>query len=164
MSAVLQAPAMDIRPMVEQDVDAVLPIEAQSYPFPWSRGIFEDCLRVGYSCWVAQLDDQVVGYGIVSAGAGEAHVLNICISKEYRGRGFGLAMLNRLINLARWHHSRAIFLEVRPTNYRAIDIYEQRGFGVVGRRPNYYPAKKGREDALIMAMTLFRDSPDAENE
>ncbi len=143
--------------MVEADIEAVLPIETQSYPFPWSRGIFEDCLRVGYSCWVADLAGQLVGYGILSAGAGEAHVLNLCIGSNHRGQGHGLAMLNRLINLGRWHHSRTIFLEVRPSNFRAIEIYEQRGFAVVGRRPNYYPATKGREDALIMAMKLAAD-------
>lgn len=143
--------------MVEPDIDQVLPIETQSYPFPWSRGIFEDCLRVGYSCWVAEVSDQLVGYGILSAGAGEAHVLNICISPAHRGLGHGLAMLNRLVNLGRWHHSRTIFLEVRPSNCRAIEIYQQRGFAVVGRRPNYYPAAEGREDALIMAMKLSTD-------
>lgn len=150
----MSEPALEIRPMVERDIAAVLPIEAQSYPFPWSQGIFEDCLRVGYSAWIAQLDDQVVGYAILSAGAGEAHVLNVCVSPAARGRGIGLALLNRLINLARWHHSRTIFLEVRPSNQRAIDIYQERGFSVVGRRPNYYPAETGREDALIMAMKL----------
>ncbi len=140
--------------MVERDIAAVLPIESQAYPFPWSQGIFEDCLRVGYSCWVAEQGGAVIGYGILSAGGGEAHVLNLCMAEAYRGLGYGLALLNRLINVGRWHHCRTIFLEVRPSNTRAVDVYEERGFSVVGRRPNYYPAAQGREDALIMAMKL----------
>lgn len=154
MSAVLNLPEAEVRPMTERDIRAVLDIEARSYDFPWSEGIFRDCLRVGYSCWVSETEGEVIGYGILSAGAGEAHVLNVCVDPQRRGQGHGLKLLNRLINLGRWHHARTIYLEVRPSNARAIEVYEKRGFSVVGRRPNYYPANPGREDALIMAMKL----------
>ncbi|MDJ0657819.1 MAG: ribosomal protein S18-alanine N-acetyltransferase [Xanthomonadales bacterium] len=154
MSAVLKPPAPAMRPMTERDVDQVLRIEQSAYPYPWSAGIFRDCLRVGYSCWILELEDQLLGYGILSSGAGEAHILNLCIDPRQQGKGYGLRLLDRLIDLARWHHARSIFLEVRPSNQRAIDMYRQRGFENVGRRPNYYPAENGREDAIIMAMKL----------
>lgn len=140
--------------MTERDIEPVLAIEAQVYDFPWSDGIFRDCLRVGYSCWVTETAGEVSGYGVLSAGAGEAHILNFCIAPECQGQGLGLKLLNRLINLGRWHSARSIFLEVRPSNRRAIKVYTDRGFRVVGRRPNYYPASPGREDALVMALRL----------
>lgn len=141
--------------MTERDIDAVVGIESQVYEFPWSAGIFRDCLRVGYSCWVTEVADQVIGYGILSAGAGEAHILNYCVAPEHQGQGLGLKLLNRLLNLGRWHNARSVFLEVRPSNHRAIKVYTDRGFRVVGRRPNYYPANPGREDALVMALRLY---------
>ena len=154
MSAVLKPGPVQIRPMRELDLDDVVAIEADAYPFPWSRGIFSDCLRVGYSCWVMGLDDEVIGYGILAVGAGEAHILNICISRARRRCGYGRRLLDRLIDLARWHRTDSVFLEVRPSNHAALKIYEEVGFQIVGRRPNYYPGVRNREDALIMALGL----------
>ncbi len=159
MSAILKAPLPRFRPMQSEDLDRVAEIERQVYEFPWSRGIFGDCLRVGYSCWVMQLDGAIAGYGVVSSGAGEAHILNLCIAPEYQHQGYGRRLLNRLLDLARWYHARSVFLEVRPSNHRAIRMYETLGFACVGRRPNYYPAQQGREDALIMVLKREADDP-----
>ena len=74
------APEIRIRPMTEADVSEVFTIERASYQFPWSEGIFRDCLRVGYVCRVLTLESQVIGYGVMSVGAGEAHVLNLCVA------------------------------------------------------------------------------------
>ena len=79
MAAVLDLPQPQLRPMRENDLDVILRIETEAYPYPWSRGIFGDCLRVGYSCWVMELNDSIVGYGVLTTGAGEAHVLNLCV-------------------------------------------------------------------------------------
>ncbi len=154
MSAVLKELFPRIRPMREADVTAVAEIEKRSYEFPWSKGIFSDCLRVGYSCWVLDLECEVVGYGVLSAGAGEAHILNICVGRDARGRGWGKHLLDRLVQLARYHRAEQLFLEVRPSNERAIDLYDRNGFRTVGRRPNYYPHAKGREDAVVMSLRL----------
>ena len=140
--------------MRESDLDAVIAIEERAYSYPWTRGIFADCLRVGYSCWVLALDDEVIGYGVLGVGAGEAHVLNICIAYSYQGAGYGGRLLARLIDLARWHRAGSVFLEVRPSNVAALGLYQSSGFEVVGRRPNYYPDADGREDALIMVRKL----------
>ena len=54
------------------DLPAVAAVERASYEFPWSEGIFRDCLRVGYLCRVAELEGAIIAYGVVAMGAGEA--------------------------------------------------------------------------------------------
>lgn len=149
------APGTRVRPMKQVDVDAVSAIENRSYVFPWTPGIFRDCLRAGHQCWVLEAGSQLLGYGVLSAAAGEAHLLNLCIAPEYQGRGHGRRLLRRMVDLARWHHAQQVFLEVRPSNPAAIALYRDEGFNEIGLRPNYYPAAKGREDAIVMALELL---------
>ena len=140
--------------MVESDLCAVMNIECKAYSFPWSEGIFRDCLRVGYCCWVLEFHDVVEGYGIMSVGAGESHLLNLCVCPKGHGQGLGRRLLTQLLVVAREHHARTIMLEVRPTNPVAIRLYHGMGFNEVGIRRAYYPSESGREDALIFAMEL----------
>jgi ribosomal-protein-alanine N-acetyltransferase len=144
-----------LRPMREDDLEAVARIESSAYEFPWTPGIFRDCLRAGYGCWVLAHAAEVVGYGVLSVAAGEAHVLNVCVAPAQQGAGHGRRLMKRLIDLARWHQCERIYLEVRPSNKRAIGLYHDLGFNEIGRRPNYYPARAGREDAIVMAMELI---------
>ncbi|MCR6702176.1 MAG: ribosomal protein S18-alanine N-acetyltransferase [Dokdonella sp.] len=141
--------------MGDADVEAVAAIERSAYEFPWSAGIFRDCLRAGYDCRVLVEDRTIVGYGILSVGAGEAHVLNVCIAPAHQGRSLGRRLVRCVIDLARWHRAERIFLEVRPSNERAIALYLSLGFNEIGKRPNYYPARRGREDAIVMAIELL---------
>lgn len=145
-------PASHMRLMRMDDLDAVVAMELASYDFPWTRGIFADCLRAGHPCWVLCVDEDVAGYGILSVGAGEAHVLNICIAPAHRGLGLGRHLLGRLLDVARWSGARSVLLEVRPSNPLAKALYESVGFREIGRRPRYYPAKDGREDAIVMEL------------
>jgi ribosomal-protein-alanine N-acetyltransferase len=158
MVAVVREPAPSLRPMRPEDVPEVARIEASAYEFPWTEGIFRDCLRAGYGCWVLARDTELLGYGVLSVAAGEAHVLNICIAPRVQGEGHGRRLMRRLVDLARWHQAQRIFLEVRPSNPRAIRLYDDLGFNEIGRRPNYYPARNGREDALVMALELLHDA------
>ena len=87
-----QAPIV-MRTMTDDDVRTVIGIERASYQFPWSEGIFRDCLRVGYFCRIAMFADEIAGYGIMSTGAGEAHILNVCVRERLRYRGVGRALL-----------------------------------------------------------------------
>jgi ribosomal-protein-alanine N-acetyltransferase len=155
MNAQAREPLPTLRAMREGDLERVAAIEHQAYAFPWTYGIFRDCLRAGYGCWVMEQLDEVIGYAILSVAAGEAHVLNICILPMAQGAGHGRRLMRRVIDLARWHRAERIFLEVRPSNARAIALYHDLGFNEIGRRPNYYPAHAGREDALVMAMELL---------
>lgn len=151
----LEAEGARLRAMHELDLDRVMQIERLAYPFPWSPGIFRDCLRGGYGCWVLERDAEVIGYGILNVAAGEAHILNVCITPSAQGRGHGRYLLRRLIDLSRWHRAERVFLEVRPSNPRAIALYHRLGFNEIGRRPRYYPAPGGREDAIVMAQELL---------
>jgi [ribosomal protein S18]-alanine N-acetyltransferase len=159
MSAVRKddiASAPTLRPMREADLDAVMAIEERAYPFPWTRGIFRDCLHAGHAMWVLESDDTVAGYGVLNIAAGEAHVLNLCIAPEAGGRGHGRRMLRALLRVARGGGAMRVFLEVRPSNPHAIALYHGEGFNEIGRRPRYYPAPNhGREDAIVMALELL---------
>lgn len=148
------APAR-LRPMREDDLDAVMAIELRAYPFPWSRGIFRDCLRADYPARVLHTQDgELIGYGVLSVAADEAHVLNLCVASHLQERGHGRDLLLALLQLARNRGVSQVFLEVRPTNRAAIALYEAEGFNEIGRRPRYYPAYNGREDAIVMALGL----------
>ena len=148
------ADASQVRVMRQADIDAVAAIEQRAYAFPWTPGIFRDCLRVGHECWVLDCRAGIIGYGVLSCAAGEAHVLNVCVAPEHQGHGHGRHLLRRLIDIARWHMTDRVFLEVRPSNPGAIALYDSEGFNEIARRPNYYPASKGREDAIVMAREL----------
>jgi ribosomal-protein-alanine N-acetyltransferase len=133
-----------IRAMRDADVPEVVAIERASYQFPWSEGIFRDCLRVGYTCRVAALGRQVAGYGVMSVGAGEA----------FRCRGLGKRLLTLLIERAAAAGMGEAFLEVRPSNTAAIRLYLAHGFEQVGMRRGYYQAVGGREDAAVLRLGL----------
>jgi len=154
MSAVLKEPGLDFRPMQETDLDAVLEIERASYPYPWTRTIFMDCLHASYSCWVCGRHGLIESYAVLSMAAGESHLLNICVRKESRRQGIGEKMLTHLTAIARRHNADVIFLEVRVSNTLARKLYEFAGFNELGSRRDYYPTDGGREDALIFARTL----------
>ena len=155
MSALLKDAVPRLRPMDDADVPAVLAVERAGYPIPWTEGNFRDCLQAGYCCWVVELDQQIVGHGVLSVAVGEAHVLNVCIHPDWQGRGFGRQMLQRLLRLAREHQADTAFLEVRVSNAVARRLYEAAGFNEIGQRRAYYPAQGGREDAIVFAKALI---------
>ena len=154
MSAVVKSELPFCRPMHEGDVRAVMDIERRAYQFHWTEGIFRDCLRVGYCCWVMELGSVVAGYGVMSLVVGESHLLNICVAPEWQHRGYGRLLLEHFMELAGERGASQMFLEVRLSNNAAIALYRSRGFNEVGMRKNYYPGENGREDALILAKDL----------
>ncbi|MBK1672253.1 ribosomal-protein-alanine N-acetyltransferase [Ectothiorhodospira shaposhnikovii] len=142
--------------MRANDLGAVMEVEPRAYDYYWSEGIFRDCLRVGYSCWVltTRSTGELIGYGVMSLAVGECHVLNLTVRPESQGQGFGRYLLGALLDIARERQTETAFLEVRPSNVSAVSLYRSMGFNEVGIRKRYYPAEKGREDALVMAMQL----------
>ncbi len=154
MSAIIDDPGITFHTMQESDLPAVMEIERSAYEFCWTEGIFRDCMRVGYQCRLMFSGDELAGYGVMSVAAGEAHVLNVCVRPELQGRGHGRRIMQHLIDLASRLHTDTLLLEVRPSNVPAIRLYESMGFNQVGIRKDYYPARDGREDALIFAMSL----------
>ncbi|MBA0386343.1 ribosomal-protein-alanine N-acetyltransferase [Stenotrophomonas maltophilia] len=154
MSAVTRPGPVSLRALRESDLNAVMAIELRGYPFPWTRGIFIDCLRAGYPGLAMERDGLLVGYGVLSIAADEAHVLNICIDPLAQSRGLGRQLLRALVQLAADRGAQRVFLEVRPSNTPALALYHSEGFNEIGRRPRYYPAAQGREDAVVMAIEL----------
>jgi [ribosomal protein S18]-alanine N-acetyltransferase len=148
------APEVTIRPMTEADVAAVVAIEFASYQFPWSEGVFRDCVRVGYICRAIEIDSLVIGYAVMSLGAGELHILNLCVHPDYRCRGIGQQLLQHLLDRGRASNASEAYLEVRPSNISAIRLYHSLGFRQIGIRRGYYQAVGGREDAAVLKRDL----------
>ncbi len=163
MSVNRQEIGIDLRPMQELDLYRILKIEQGAYRYPWSKGVFQDCLRTGYCCWVIEEQMLATGYGIMQVIADEAHVLNLCVDPERQGAGLGRRLLRKLMQIATGHYAQNMILEVRPTNKAAINLYYSEGFSQIGRRSKYYPNHKqsesgeidsAREDALVLGRPL----------
>lgn len=145
------------RRMRPSDLDQVVHNEEISYANPWSKRIFLDCLRAGYECWVLATRDQVLAHGVLSAALGESHLLTLCVHPSARRKAYGRRMLMHLLAEARRLGADSCFLEVRPSNQAARELYYSSGFVQVGERRHYYPSEKGstdRENALILSCRL----------
>lgn len=156
MSAVLEGLSFDgqFRLMIESDLDKIIEIEEKVYPFPWTRGIFYDCLNTGYLCQVLEFNGKIIAYAVMSVAVEEAHLLTIVVPAGEQGKGYGKKMLNEMIQRAAKDNASTMYLEVRTSNKIAIQLYHERGFNELGIRAGYYPADNGREDALILALDL----------
>ena len=143
---------LNYEPMQQSDLADVLALEESVYPHPWSMGNFVDSLSSNYEAWV--LRDQngdLLGYFLLMAIVDEAHLLNVAVSAERQGQGLGRVLLNQAVACARGLGMGSVLLEVRPSNTRALEIYERYGFKQIGRRKGYYPAaNQQREDAIVM--------------
>ena len=153
MSAVLKD-VPELAPMGETDLAEVMAIEGTIYSHPWTRGNFIDSLRAGYACRCWRVAGQLVGYFVLMAAAGEAHLLNLSVAARQQRRGHGAALLSEAARLARQLGAQHLFLEVRPSNRAAQALYTRFGFREVAVRRGYYPAYGGREDALVLSLAL----------
>lgn len=147
-----------LRKMTMSDISTVHAIETRVAIGPWSEKLFADCINVGYECWVLVDDQQVMGYGILSYGPHEAHILQLAIDPDYHRQGLGQKLLQHLLSMAKLHGSEEIFLEVRQSNQAAINLYKKYNFVEVGVRKDYYPADdygQTKEDAITMALPLW---------
>lgn len=147
-------PSTRIRPMLPSDLKTVTRIEHTAYEYPWSLGIFRDCMLAGYYSLALDVDGLTTGYGIMSVAAGEAHILNLCIHPSSQRLGLGRQLLDALLERAHQCEVRKVFLEVRPSNKAALNLYYSIGFEQIGVRPAYYQAAFGREDAVVLSLAL----------
>ena len=142
------------RTMTPSDLARVADIERRSYEFPWSHGVFRDCLLAGYTCVVLDRGEELVGYSILSVAAGEAHILNLCVDPNARALGYGDRLVEEILNRAKAVSVKQVFLEVRPSNVHAVSLYRKKGFRQIAERPAYYQAHDGREDAAVLSLLL----------
>jgi len=155
MSAVPIAPAERIAPMRLEDLPEVLAVEQAAYEFPWTRGNFVDSLQAGHSAWTMRdAGGALIAYAVVMIALDEAHLLNLTVAPPCQRFGFGWRMLEAMAENARSYGARTMLLEVRPSNPAARKMYERYGFVRIGIRRGYYPAREGREDAIVMRVTL----------
>tara|TARA_R110002153_G_scaffold18021_4_gene63128 strand:- start:7760 stop:8224 length:465 start_codon:yes stop_codon:yes gene_type:complete len=146
---------MNVRNMQVQDIATVLDIEQGANQFPWDKKSFEDSLKTDHQAWVFyEKSDEIVGFAIVQRVLDEAHLLNICVKPAKQGQGLGKTIVQHVIDYANSFSAVIILLEVRRSNERAQQLYLQAGFNEMSVRKGYYPAKDGREDAILMAMDL----------
>ena len=143
-----------IRQMLAKDLDAVILIEQEVFLFPWTRGNFGDSISSGYHCYVLEMGNHIFGYGVMTIGADEAHILTLSVASEWQREGWGEKLLHYFISFSKENQACSIFLEVRKSNHGAAKLYEQIGFRQVGTRVGYYPAMGGREDAIVMELIL----------
>lgn len=153
MSAVLKS-VPEFGPMQPGEVDAVLAVEQDAYAFPWTRANFADSLASGYSAWTCRIEDELIGYAVMMLVLDEAHLLNVTVAPHWQRHGYGTLIMHHLFSTARRHGAQRMFLEVRPSNAPGQGLYKRLGFETIGRRRGYYPAGAGREDAVVMALTL----------
>lgn len=145
--------ALDLRLLKDSDIEKVLQLERKVHSHPWRQSSFEDCLRGRQRCWLAEHNNTLVGYVVVAHGGGDAELLNIAVAPSHQRKGIGSGLLQHAVSVMK-EHADMMFLEVRVSNRKAIELYAREGFFEVGQRKNYYPTVNGHEDALLMACQL----------
>lgn len=152
----LRAAGLRVRPMTAGDLDEVMRHEVEIYDFPWTRGNFGDSLVAGYDAWCfLDAEDRLAGYGVLMWSPDEVHLLNLSVVRARQGRGQGERSLRWIAEDVRRRGGNALLLEVRPSNARAIRLYDRVGMQRIGLRRDYYPYFHGRrEDAIVMRGSL----------
>ena len=144
---------IQLRRMGFNDIEGALLIEEALCDFPWTYTVFSDCLHAGYSAWILiddVLKDLIIGYGLLSIGAGDGHILNLCIHPHRQRQGLGSHLLKHLLHIAQIEGALSVFLEARLSNIGAFKLYQKLGFTVIGQRKGYYEHANGREDAIVL--------------
>jgi ribosomal-protein-alanine N-acetyltransferase len=144
---------LHFRLITVEDIDQVMALERSAHSHPWRKSSFEDCLNGRQKCWLAEHNNNLVGYVVVTHGGGDAELLNISVSPSFQRKGIGQILLDHAVNCVK-EKADMLFLEVRMSNRKAIALYEKEDFFEVGQRKNYYPTVNGHEDALLMARQL----------
>ena len=135
--------------MQENHVPQVAQLEKECFHDPWSENAIASELKNPLSLWLVALDgQQVAGYVGSQSVMGEADMMNIAVSANYRRMGIAQGLVERLVTLLREKDVYSLTLEVRASNEPAKALYSKLGFNQVGRRPNYY--RNPKEDALIL--------------
>lgn len=150
----LRPPIVQMRSLDEEDLPAVRRIEQAAHLFPWSDRVFQDCIRSGYYFDGVFDGENLLGFTVVMPILDEWHLLNLCVDPRRQRQGLGRFLLEYMIEQAIKARVGGLWLEVRESNVAARQLYAAYGFEQVGLRKAYYPAKRGREDALVLTRSL----------
>lgn len=140
--------------LTPQDLDQAFAIEQRSHAFPWSEKTFTSNQGERYLNFRLTVDAQLAAFAITQVVLDEATLFNLAVDPEFQRRGLGRQLLQHLIAELEARDVQTLWLEVRASNRAAIALYEQLDFNEVSVRRNYYPTADGKEDAIIMALTL----------
>jgi|SRR5690554_4369355 len=144
---------LKFRLLAATDIPVVMELERSAHSHPWRQSSFESCVNGRQKCWLAEHHGELVGYVVVTHGGGDAELLNISVAPKFQRKGIGSCLLQYAVTYVK-PHADMLFLEVRVSNRKAIELYAKEGFFEVGMRKNYYPTVNGNEDALLMACQL----------
>jgi ribosomal-protein-alanine N-acetyltransferase len=144
---------LTLQPLTTTTIPEVMELESKAHTHPWRLSSFENCLNGRQQCWLAYAGDRLAGYIVFTHGGGDAELLNIVVAKAFQRRGIAGCLIEYAVDCLK-AHAQMLFLEVRISNHKAIELYAKEGFFEVGQRRNYYPTVNGHEDALIMARQL----------
>ena len=144
-----------IRKMIVADLDQVIAIDQMSFSLPWPARSFHFELNdnMASRCWVAELDQRVIGMLVAWFIVDELHIATFATHPDYRGRGIGKKLLMHALHAAKDEGAIKSFLEVRENNLTARNMYLSLGYVEDGRRPQYY--KDNGEDAILMSLNRF---------
>lgn len=140
-----------MRLLTQQDIPAVVQIAQAVMPYAWDEKTFLDCLRPDYHAWVLEKDGKIIGFIVILLQTDECQLMNIAVDINFQHRGFATQLLQHALQFAS-HHAKHCLLEVRKSNHAAIAFYKKMGAKQIAVRKDYYPAKVGREDALIFSL------------
>jgi len=143
-----------IRPMETEDVETVLTIESRAFTTPWQADTFQSLIgRPSSELWVMEHTvEGIVAYAVLWCILDQGELANIAVRPDHLGQGYASQLLERVLDIARGRDVETIYLEVRASNSRALELYERFGFSQVGVRKMYYDEPK--EDALVLRVEL----------
>ena len=152
-----------VRSMQMEDLDDVYAIEIVAHVTPWSRDILHDCIFVGYDCRVFELIDDthhaIAGYIVSRYADHQLHVLNLCIATGHQHKGYGQLLLQTIIDTPTMPDIREVILEARPSNTKALGLYQKMGFQQIGIKTAYYCDEQGVEDGIVLQKILMPHQP-----
>lgn len=145
---------VSLRPLTPADAERLAAIDAAAVDFPWRTSQFRDGLAGREFGWGAASDAELIGFAICSLMLDEATLLNIAVHPDWQRRGIAWQLLMEAVANCRERGASRLLLEVRESNAGAIALYRRAGFTIDGVRRDYYPARNGREAALLMSVPL----------
>ena len=150
---------VSLRPMTEDDLEAVLKIESKSYPAPWTRENFVQEINKPFARTLVITDDEtdskVIGYITYWMLFEECHILNLTVALEYRGLGFAQKLVRQALNESIKKDFKRLFLEVRRSNEAAVKLYQKMGFFIDHIKKDFY---QDGEEAYFMVLYLDKSN------
>ena len=139
------------------DLSSLMKIEEVCHSHPWSEKTFASCIGgryFGHYASSQQNNDTTLGFYVGEYVVGEATLMDICVTPDEQGNGYGKLLLNQFLSEAKKQGATKIWLEVRAKNISAQMLYMNAGFIEISRRTGYYPSNNGfgYEDAIVMSL------------